>query len=213
MKTRKERAVSNQSSQTWKVSLSQPRSTKLSKPRPAPKPLTMRSFTTRYFYQILKRSYFPATPVPKLNLPLMQASPPLLHQVQHLHRPQALQVRLVLKLQKVHQKLHLEMSPGSTKCWTKSQPWKKNMQISFLHGKMKGASYTLQKSGHQHWIFPRSSQVSSELSLNLAIFLCMVAPLTQIFITSASTPWQAGDPSLNVQCPSVPKLPSRQTSG
>ena len=78
--------------------------------------LTKHSLSTRYIYQILKIPCFPAGPVLKFNFHLMQASPPLLHQVRHLHKPQTVQVRLILRLQKLHQKLHLKMSPGSTKC-------------------------------------------------------------------------------------------------
>ena len=71
MRTGKARATSNQPTRTWKDSLSQPRSTGLSKPKPGSKPLTRLSFPTRYFYQILKMSYSPAAPHLKLNLPLM----------------------------------------------------------------------------------------------------------------------------------------------
>ena len=125
-------------------------------------------FPTRYFSQTLKMFYFPATPILKLKLTLIQSKPPLLptvsvrllpirqwaipsiagqqHQVQQLHRAQAPQVRPVFQLHPAHRKPHLEMSPGTRKCWTKSQPWKKSMEISTLHGRTRMASSTLQKS-------------------------------------------------------------------
>ena len=67
-------------------------------------------------------------------------------QVLHLHRAQAPQVRPVFQLHPAHRKPHLEMSPGTRKCWKKSQLWKKSMAINTLHGRTKMASSTLQRS-------------------------------------------------------------------